>query len=214
MRTDTAMQGEGPGRRQPALNAPGDAAARPKRVCVGVIVGAHGVSGAVRVKSFTQAARDLTAYGALTDERGERRFALQAVGAARGAVLAKIEGVADRDAAEALRGTRLYAERAAFPAAGRNEFYLADLVGLSVETKDGRTLGRVRTISNFGAGDLIDLELAAGGSAYLPFTQAAAPVVDLAGGRIVVDPPKGLLPEGAPPGAKKGKARGNSRGPR
>lgn len=214
MRTDMVMQGEGPRSRQQARNAPGDAAAQPKRVCVGVIVGAHGVRGAVRVKSFTEEARGLTSYGVLTDEAGARRFALQPVGAARGAVLARVDGIADRDAAEALRGTRLYAERGAFPATRENEFYLADLIGLAVETKDGAKLGRVRTIENFGAGDLIDLELAAGGSAYLPFTKAVAPLVDLAGGRIVVDPPEGLLPEGLSRKAPKAKARNTPRGPR
>ena len=206
---DTAMQGESPGRRQAAQNAPGDAAARPRRVCVGIIVGAHGVRGAVRVKSFTQEARDLTAYGVLTDEQGNRRFALQPIGAARGAVLAKLEGVADRDAAEALRGVRLYVERDAFPKTGADEFYRADLVGLAAKTKDGAVLGRVRAVENFGAGDLIDIELAAGGSAYVPFTRTVVPLVDLAGGRIVVDPPEGLLPGDVPP-----KQRKNARRPR
>ncbi|MGQ0677679.1 MAG: ribosome maturation factor RimM, partial [Rhodospirillales bacterium] len=110
----------------------------------------------------------------------------------------------DRDAAEALRGVRLYAERALFPALRENEFYHADLIGLSAEAADGAVLGRVSAVDNYGAGDVIELELAGGGSAVLPFNRQAVPAVDLAGGRIVVDPPAGLLPQAA---AGKAKAR-------
>ncbi|MGQ0677600.1 MAG: ribosome maturation factor RimM, partial [Rhodospirillales bacterium] len=97
--------------------------AEPQRICVGVILGAHGVRGAVRVKSFTHEPGDVAAYGALSDAAGQRRYALKPVGAARGAVLAAVEGVEDRDAAEALRGVRLYAERGLFPTLRENEFY-------------------------------------------------------------------------------------------
>jgi 16S rRNA processing protein RimM len=167
------------------------------RVCVGVIVGAHGVRGAVRVKSFTAAPTDVAAYGALTDAAGNRRFALKPLGEARGAVLAAVEGIGDRDAAEALRGVRLYAERGAFPALKANEFYYADLVGLAAETRDGTALGRVRAVDNYGAGDVIELELRAGGSAALPFNRQTIVAVELAERRIVVDPPAELLPGAA-----------------
>lgn len=166
----------------------------PRPVCVGVIVGAHGVRGAVRVKSFTAEARDVAAYGPLSDEDGKRRFALTPIGEARGAVLATIAGIEDRNAAEALRGVKLYADRASFPAPAQDEFYQADLIGLAVFLADGTRLGRVAAIANHGAGDMMDVALDAGGAALLPFTKAVVPVVDIAGGRLVVDPPAESLP--------------------
>jgi 16S rRNA processing protein RimM len=160
------------------------------------------VRGAVRVKSFTREPGDVTAYGALTDEAGARRYALKQVGRARGALLAEVEGVGDRNAAEALSGSRLYAERGRFPELGANEFYHADLIGLRAESAGGEALGRVRALDNYGAGDVIELTLADGGSAVLPFNRRTVTLVDLAGGRIVLDPPAGLLPERGPGQAK------------
>lgn len=169
-------------------------------MCVGVVVGAHGVGGQVRVKSFTAEPAGLYALGPLTDEPGLRRFALTPVGAAGGALIARIDGVADRDAAEALKGTRLYAERAALPEPAADEYYHADLIGLRVELGDGTTLGRVRAVHDFGAGDLIEVADDEGqgkaGGLMVPFTVAAVPVVDLEGGRLVVDPPPGLIERG------------------
>lgn len=169
----------------------------PRLVCVGVIVGAHGVRGAVRVKSFTAEAMDVTSYGPLSDEAGQRRFALTAIGQARGAVLARIEGVNDRDAAEAMRGVRLYVDRNLFPEPDEDEFYQADLIGLAAERADGGRLGTVCAVSNHGAGDMVEIALEAGGTAILPFTKAMVPKVDLAGGRLVVDPPEEFLPSHA-----------------
>jgi 16S rRNA processing protein RimM len=166
----------------------------PRLVCVGVIVGAHGVRGAVRVKTFTAEAADVTSYGPLSDEAGQRRFALTPVGQARGAVLAKIDGVNDRDAAEAMRGVRLYVDRNHFPEPDEDEFYHADLIGLAAERVDGGRLGTVRAISNHGAGDMMEIALEAGGTAILPFTKAVVLKVDLTGGRLVVDPPEEFLP--------------------
>ncbi len=202
MRTDMALEHGKPGGGSRA-----DGARQPvgtERVCVGMIVGAHGVRGAVRVKSFTQEPGDVAAYGALTDESGAKRYALKPVGAVRGVILAEVEGVADRNAAEALRGVRLYVERGRFPRLGANQFYHTDLIGLAAESADGAALGRVRAVDNYGAGDVIEIALAGGGSAVLPFNRRTVPVVDLAAGRIVVDPPEGLMPE---PAKAKDKAR-------
>ena len=210
MRTDMAMERGKPGggtrdTRPPAPARPeGRRPESQQRVCVGIIVGAHGVRGAVRVKSFTQEPGDVAAYGALTDEAGAKRYALKPVGTVRGVILAEVEGVADRNAAEALRGVRLYVERGRFPRLGGNQFYHADLIGLEAETADGAPLGRVRAVDNYGAGDVIELELTAGGSVVLPFNRQSVPAVDLAAGRIVVDPPEGLMPQ---PAAAKGKTR-------
>ena len=184
--------------------------ARPHQVCLGVIVGAHGIKGAVRIKPFTAEPNGLSAYGPLSDEAGARRFALQPIGVSGGVVLAKLSGVADRNAAEALKGVRLYVPRAALPEPRANEYYHADLIGLAAVTVAGETLGTVLAIHNFGAGDVLELALAAGGTVMLPFSDAAVPAVDLAGGKLTVDPPAGLVAPAAkapPKGrAKPGKA--------
>jgi 16S rRNA processing protein RimM len=167
-----------------------------ERVCLGKVVGAHGVKGLVRVRAFTERPEAVAEYGALQDEQG-RRLILEAVGRAKGAVLARIEGVDDRDQAEALKGARLYVARAALPAIEEAEtFYHADLIGLAAQTADGRVLGRVRAVHDFGAGDLLEIaaEPPGGGGAreslLVPFTREAVPKVDLAGGRVVVVPPE------------------------
>ncbi|HEX9490804.1 MAG TPA: ribosome maturation factor RimM [Stellaceae bacterium] len=164
-----------------------------RRVLMGVITGAHGVRGLVRVKSFTANADGITAYGALEDERGERSFALERVGAAKGVLIMRLDGVADRDAAERLKGVRLYLPRAALPEPGEEEYYHADLVGLAAMLKDGSALGRVKAVHAHGAGDSLEVERPDGRTVIVPFTTAVVPVVDIEGGRLVVDPPEGLL---------------------
>jgi 16S rRNA processing protein RimM len=165
----------------------------PDQVCIGTIVGVHGVQGAVRIKSFTADPADIAAYGAVSDESGARRFEVKVLGQARGAVLARLSGVADRDAAEALRGVRLYVSRAALPKTSEDEFYHADLIGLPVETREGARLGSVRAVHNFGAGDILELRDEAGRELLLPFSDAVVPSVDLAAGRIVAAPPASML---------------------
>jgi 16S rRNA processing protein RimM len=163
------------------------------RVCVGVIVGAQGVRGAVRVKPFTADPDGVAAYGPVEDEGGARRFPLRIAGRARGVVIATIPGIEDRDAAEALKGVRLYVDRAALPTAEEEEYYHADLVGLAAVLADGTELGRVRAVHDFGAGDSLEIERPGAISVMVPFTKAAVPVVDLAGGKLVIDPPEGLF---------------------
>lgn len=160
-----------------------------RRVLVGAIAGAHGVRGEVTIKSFTADPRKIVAYGPLCDEAGEREFKLQLRGEVRGLVIARIDGIADRNAAEALKGLRLYAPRAKFPRPKRDEWYLADLVGLRAEGADGAAMGQVKALHNFGAGDLLEVEKADGATFFVPFSKTAVPVVDIEGGRLVVVPP-------------------------
>ena len=171
------------------------------RVCMGVIGAPHGVRGAVRIKSFTDEPEAIAGYGALEDESGARRFTLHVVGAAKGdgMVIATLSGVVDRNRAEALRGLRLYAPRAALPATAEDEFYHADLVGLAAELEDGMPLGKVVAVHDFGAGDMIEIAREAGQPVLVPFTRAAVPVIDLPGRRLVIDPPAGLLDPPARP---------------
>src|SRR5271166_1056791 len=102
-----------------------------KRLCVGIVTGAHGVRGGVRVKSFTADHSDIDAYGPVSDEAGTRRFAIRSVGVMKGVVLAELEGVTDRNSAEALKGLHLYVDRDQLPPAEEDEFYNADLLGLA-----------------------------------------------------------------------------------
>lgn len=160
------------------------------RICVGKVVGAHGVRGQVKLKSFTLDPADVVAYGPLFDETGARRFKVALSGVPKdGVFVARLDGVADRDAAEALKGLTLYALRSALPAPEEEEFYYADLVGLRAETDDGELFGEVTAVHDFGAGDVLELRKADGRVAHLPFTRVVAPVVDVKGGRILVRPP-------------------------
>lgn len=167
------------------------------KVCVGEIVAPHGVGGAVKVRCFTAEPKDILAYGPVTDELGRRGFGLSVAGTTKGGLICRLDGIGDREAAAALRGTRLYVDRDALPApADADEFYHADLIGLRVENRDGVTLGRVRAVYDFGAGDVLDVAADAGGkSVILPFTRETVPEVDLAAGRLVAVPPPGLLDE-------------------
>lgn len=153
------------------------------RLVIGVIVGAHGVRGAVRVKSFTSVPEDVAAYGPLTDEAGARTFRLTVTGAAKGVVLATLDGVTDRNAAEALRGTALHVARDRLPVAeDEDTFYHADLLGLRVEVQaTGAALGAVKAVHDFGAGDVLEVT-GSGGARFLPFTAAVVPEVNLTDG--------------------------------
>jgi 16S rRNA processing protein RimM len=161
-----------------------------KKLCVGVIAGAHGVRGEVRVKSFTADPDTLAAYGPFSDKSGTAEYALEITGHSRGMMLARVNGLRDRNDAEALRGTELYIDRDILPAPEEDEFYYADLLGLAVTLSDGTPYGKVKAVQDYGAGDMIEVALAAGGVELLPFTRAVFPEIDLAAGRITVVPPE------------------------
>lgn len=158
-------------------------------VCVGLVIGAHGIQGAVKVKAFTENPADVGSYGPVEDEAGQRRFRLRVTGAAKGVAIATLQGVTDRNAAEALIGTRLYVPRQRLPRPDEDEFYLTDLIGLRVEREDGSDFGTVKAVYDFGAGDVLEVTRPDGRLEMLPFTKACVPVVDVAGGRLVVAPP-------------------------
>ena len=148
------------------------------------------------MSSHTANPLDLGAYGPLETEDG-RRLKLRKVRAGKNVVIASFEGITDRDQAEALKNRRLYVARGRLPEPDEDEFYHADLIGLRAETADGATIGTVLAVQDFGGGDLIEVKFAGSSrTAYLPFTRAVVPVVDVKGGRLVVDPPDGLLDEG------------------
>src|SRR5262245_54313439 len=162
-----------------------------KRVLVAQIGAAHGLRGEVRLRSFTADPMALRDYGVLESEDGTQRFEIEALRPAKDVLIARIAGIADRTAAERLRNLKLYVPRERLPAPDADEFYHADLIGLVAVAPDGRDLGTVVALQNFGAGDLIEVKRADGATVLLPFTKAVVPEIDLAGGRIVVDWPEG-----------------------
>jgi 16S rRNA processing protein RimM len=172
-------------------------AAAVKQVCVGIITGPHGVTGAVRIKSFTERPEDIVAYGPLADQSGTRRLELRLIRAAKGVLIARLPGIDDRNQAEALRGLRLFLPRAALPTPEPEEYYHADLIGLAAELADGTPIGRVRAVHDFGAGDTLEIERQGVPPAMVPFTRAIVPAVEIEAGRLIVDPPPGLLDDSA-----------------
>lgn len=160
------------------------------RVMMGRIGRPHGVRGLVHLVSFTDPPQAIFGYRALSDEAGR---AMKLSRAGRGeALLARIEGVSDRDEAARLTNAALYAERAALPEPAAEEFYHADLLGLAAIDEAGRPLGRVVEVHDHGAG--VALEISGDGAPLLlPFTRTVVPVVDVAGGRIVVSLPEEIV---------------------
>ena len=164
-----------------------------KRVMVGEIGRPHGVRGLVRLRAFTEDPAAIAAYSALTDETGAKRFVVPL----KGGDLAAIEGVADRDAAQRLTGTRLYVERDRLPPPEDDEFYLTDLIGLAAVTEGGEALGTIRAVEDHGAGAFI-IVAGAGREHLLPFTHAVVPVVDIARGQVTVVPPDEIIVQPQP----------------
>jgi 16S rRNA processing protein RimM len=163
------------------------------RICIGAIAGSFGVSGEVRLKSFCTEPSDIAAYGPLYTEDGDRSFTIKLTRPVTGGVGARLSGIGTKEAADALKGTGLYVDRARLPALPDDEYYHADLIGLAAHDPGGALIGTVRAIHNHGAGDL--LELAGPGlkqSLVIPFTMAVVPSVDLAARRVIVDLPEGL----------------------
>ncbi len=167
-------------------------------VCLGVITGARGLRGEVRIKSFTEKPQDIGSYGALYDETCQMTFNLHVVGQARGHVIARLDGIGDRTAAEAIKGKKLYVPRQALPCTGDDEFYYDDLVGLKASTIAGDDMGAVKAVRDYGAGVFLEIDGGSFGEVMVPFNRTSVPVVDLAGGRLEVDPPVGLF--GSPAG--------------
>ena len=161
------------------------------RILLGVVTAAHGVKGEVKVKTFTQSPEGLRAYGPVIIEDG-RQFEIAALRSSKpDEAIVRFAAIVDRNAAESLKGQRLYVPRAALPAPEAGEFYHADLIGLRAEAPSGNPLGTVRGVHNFGAGDVIEIEFADGTTEFIAFSDANVPAVDIAEGRIVIE----LLPD-------------------
>jgi len=161
-----------------------------REVLLAAIMGAQGLQGAVKVKLFTEAPEALSSYGPLHDARG-RKFEITAFRPGKpGEAVISFAGITERSAAEALKGTELFVARAALPATAEEEFYHADLIGLEAQDSEGRALGKVAAIHNYGAGDVVEITRPDGDSVLLAFTRETVPTIDIAGGRIVVAVPE------------------------
>jgi 16S rRNA processing protein RimM len=159
-------------------------------ILLAAVIGPHGLKGEVRVKLFTAGAEMLRTYGALHTSEGRVLNVAVARDAKAGEAVVSFAGVADRAAAEALKGTELYIARDALPALDQSEFYHADLVGLSAHDTEDRLLGRVAAIHNYGAGDVIEIARPDGDTVLLAFTRANVPAIDVKAGRVTIAVPE------------------------
>ncbi|MGB3408979.1 MAG: ribosome maturation factor RimM [Jannaschia sp.] len=162
-------------------------------VCLGAVMGSYGVRGEARVKSFCADPASIGDYGPLTDDAGTS-YKVTVIRPVKGGYAVRLSGVPHKEAADALKGQRLWVPRRALPALPDDEFYHSDLIGLEAVDTGGAVLGRVHAVHDHGAGDLLEVRPHGGPALLVPFTTAIVPTVDLAARRLVIDPPDGLLP--------------------
>ena len=161
--------------------------ANPRLVLVGRFGAPQGVRGEIRIKSYTADPLGIGDYGPLSDETGARKFEIERLRPLKDDMLvAKVKGLADRDAAGALTGVSLFVAREKLPPPEEDEFYIADLIGLAAVSPEGEAIGVVKNVLNFGAGDILEIAPGAGDTLMLPFTKEVAPSIDFTGGKIVV----------------------------
>ena len=150
---------------------------------------AHGTTGEVRLWPFTAEPLAVERYGALATREG-RAIEIEALRPTKGFLIARIRGVTDRNGAETLNNAELFVPRDRLPPPSADEYYHADLIGLAVQDTQGRPIGAIVAVHDFGAGDLLEIAPVAGGETMLlAFTATVVPEVDIAAGRVVIDPP-------------------------
>lgn len=154
-----------------------------KRVALAAVAGAHGIKGEVRLKLFADSVKSLSRHSKVYV--GGRALAVRDIRDGGKTAIARLEGVADRSAAEALRGQLVEVDRDQLPPLQEGEYYHADLVGLPCIDEEGKQIGTVAAVENFGAGDLLEVERPNGKRSLIPFRD---PIARLDGERIVLDP--------------------------
>lgn len=163
-------------------------------ILVGIFGAAHGVRGEIRLKSYTGDPLAIADYPRLTDKSGKIKFKLVSARPVKDDILVvRVEGVADRTAAEKLTNQSIYIARTDLPPADEEEFYHADLLGLRVETREGALIGTIANVLNFGAGDILDVRPELGDNLLLPFTKKVVPIVEIANRRVIVDMPDEVI---------------------
>jgi len=156
-------------------------------ILMGHISTAHGIRGEVVIKSYTADPADIATFSPLTDKSGQKSIEIKGARVVKKGVIARLGGVDDRNAAEALRGMELYVSRDLLPALDQDELYHADLVGLEAVTADGGTVGEIVAVQNFGAGDLLEIRLAGKSrTEFIPFDEHFVPEIDIEAARVVV----------------------------
>ena len=185
-----------PGAKMAGVDPPGDRpiATQSHLVLMGEFGRPHGLDGSIRLKSYTDDPTAIAGYGPLIAQDG-RRFVLtharQAAGDQRDLLVVRVEGVGSREAAEPLNRLGLHVERDRLGKLEEDEFFLTDLVGLTAYAPDGREIGRVFAVPDYGSGALLEIAPVGGGrTILLPFTKAFVPTIDIVGGRVVVDIPE------------------------
>ena len=164
--------------------------AKPPLILVGRIAGAFGVKGELRLSTYTEDPMALARYRVLLREDGTKALTVTSARVVKDGIIVRAPEVPDRNVAEALRGLRLHVPRDALPEPEEDEYYLADLIGLAAVHADGAPAGSIKAVHDFGAGDLLELDPGDGRATVLiPFTREAVPEVNIAEGRVVVDPP-------------------------
>jgi 16S rRNA processing protein RimM len=153
------------------------------RLALAAVAGAHGIKGEVRLKLFAESVDSLKSHDRLFVGGSERR--LLGLNSAGKAPIARFEGISDRTEAEALRGSLVEVDRAALPPLEEGEYYHADLIGIACVDGDGAAIGTVVAVENYGAADLLEVELEGGRKSLIPFERGIADLVD---GRIILDP--------------------------
>ena len=163
-------------------------------ICVGSIGGSYGVQGELRIKSFCAVAEDIENYSPLTREDGTGAYTIAIVRPIKSGFVVRIPDIATKEQADDLKGIKLFARRDQLPNLPDDEYYHSDLMGLQVLDTGGEILGSVQSVQNHGAADLLEVKLPNNSETVLvPFTLAIVPTVDLAAGRVVIDPPEGLF---------------------
>lgn len=193
-------------------------------ILLGVVGGAHGIRGEVRIKSFTEDPTDIKAYGPLHDARGNR-YTIKTARVQKNVVVATIAEVTDRNHAERLNGTELFVDRSVLPEDEEDAFYQADMLGMAVETVAGEAVGTVFAFHDFGAGEVVEIKPPGGPTVMIPFSEAAVPDIDMERRVMVVEPlAAGLVdapedgeefeeePDGKPANADAGRSGGGSGG--
>ncbi len=162
-----------------------------KLICVGAIGGGFGVQGDVRLRSFCANPHDIAKYSPLLDENG-KTYTLGKLRAMKDGFTTRINEIPTKEDADALKGTRLFVLRKNFPELENDEYYQSDLIGLMVVDGHGENIGKVKSLQNYGAGDILEI-FYKGSTALIPFTRAIVPTVDISAGKLIIDPPEGLL---------------------
>ncbi|MBI37723.1 MAG: 16S rRNA processing protein RimM [Alphaproteobacteria bacterium] len=159
-----------------------------ERICVGVITGVHGLKGLVRIKPFTDIPESVSAYGPVEIEDGSRTLEIEVANrTGKGQIAARVLGVNDRNEAETLKGQHLYIKRGQLPSTDLDEFYFADIIGLSVVNNNGDSLGEVLAVHDYGAGAVLECLDKKGVPLMVPFTKEAVPKIDLNNKFILVE---------------------------